>query len=520
MAWSGAVVTLGLVTAVVLVASHEAGLATARARDAMSARAAIDAALDVLVEIETASFAYAMTGDARYRAPLAAALDRAAAALDRASEELAAEGFGAAEIDELERRFEACSTHAQRTMELVDAGRRDEASAHVREGDRARLGAVHDAMARLDAEQEARVAAHVDASDRWATRSTVAMVLGLLLALALVVAAPVRAARALAALDHAEGALAESERRFRNTLENASDLVRIFGKRGDLVFVSPSVERLLGWTPKEVLAMPDAAEILPSPDRERLDEIVRGFLERGESPPPLVHRMLTKAGRKRWFETRIDPLFDAERQPDGFQSVARDVTARVATERELRLRAEELAREAEELRVRSEIDPLTGLFNRAGFFERGEALLRANLEAGRGCAIHFCDLDGLKAINDELGHGDGDRAIADAAVVLRATARSSDVLARLGGDELVVLAPGSGDEGARAFEARLHQESARHNTSADRRYVLAISVGHAIAVAGEAVSLAEIVARADEVMYEAKRARRVVRGSLEGIIRR
>ena len=92
------------------------------------------------------------------------------------------------------------------------------------------------------------------------------------------------------------------------------------------------------------------------------------------------------------------------------------------------------------LRGLSLVDDLTGLYNRRGFMTLAEAHLRVAMRAGQRFLLVYADLDGLKEINDTLGHRYGDEALVKMADVLRATFRQSDILARLGGDEFVVLA--------------------------------------------------------------------------------
>ena len=112
---------------------------------------------------------------------------------------------------------------------------------------------------------------------------------------------------------------------------------------------------------------------------------------------------------------------------------------------------------------------------------RDEAARAVRYDAETTIAV--IDLDGLKRINDTLGHPEGDRAIRDAAEVIRASFRDSDVVARLGGDEFAVLVrndPTYGGDAATAVEvaaARLREAVARHNATAERPYELSLSLG-------------------------------------------
>jgi diguanylate cyclase (GGDEF)-like protein len=152
-------------------------------------------------------------------------------------------------------------------------------------------------------------------------------------------------------------------------------------------------------------------------------------------------------------------------------------------------------------------DHLTGLPNRALF---SEALTLAMAKHQRGLAtpsVIFLDIDRFKAVNDTYGHAVGDELLRAVAQRLLATVRASDLLARLSGDELVVLSEGaSGDvDGAQFLVRRLQQAFAEPFQLSCGELWISASVGAATAIAGE--SPAEVLARADAAMYEYKHLR-------------
>ena len=118
-----------------------------------------------------------------------------------------------------------------------------------------------------------------------------------------------------------------------------------------------------------------------------------------------------------------------------------------------RLRRQTLLREKleEELLSLSITDPLTGLHNRRGFLSLAEQQLKLSDRNKRGMQLYFADLDGLKWINDTLGHEEGDKALIEAATVFKETFRTSDIIARLGGDEYAALAIDITEERSRNF---------------------------------------------------------------------
>lgn len=159
-------------------------------------------------------------------------------------------------------------------------------------------------------------------------------------------------------------------------------------------------------------------------------------------------------------------------------------------------------------------DELTGLYNRRGWFVLAEHELERARRAHSARVLLFVDLDGLKQVNDKLGHREGDRAIADAAGVLQAASRSSDIVGRLGGDEFVLLL---GDDGqAEGARRRLITALDEHNARSGADFELRLSIGAEVWFPDVACSLDELVRRADEEMY-AEKASRPLRG--EGVIR-
>ncbi len=121
----------------------------------------------------------------------------------------------------------------------------------------------------------------------------------------------------------------------------------------------------------------------------------------------------------------------------------------------------------------------------------------------------YLDLDGLKQINDTLGHHQGSQAIIDAANILRQTFRDSDIIARLGGDEFTVVAINTPDEQSNGdnVAARLKRNLEDHNALANRPYNLALSLGLAHYEWAKPRTLESLMNEADQAMYEQKRQR-------------
>lgn len=141
--------------------------------------------------------------------------------------------------------------------------------------------------------------------------------------------------------------------------------------------------------------------------------------------------------------------------------------------------------------------------------------MRAARRHHRNCVLAFLDLDGLKRVNDDLGHDVGDMLICDVAQVLRATLRESDILARIGGDEFLVLTI-ENDGGPGRLKERLVEAFNAFNQTNRRPYRLSASIGLVQAPAADTASVDELLARADKLMYAEKKAG--VNARLAGLI--
>ena len=143
-------------------------------------------------------------------------------------------------------------------------------------------------------------------------------------------------------------------------------------------------------------------------------------------------------------------------------------------------------------------DVLTGLNNRRGFFVQAEHMFRLARRRHAGCTVIYADIDGLKLVNDQLGHATGDELIRDAAAVLRESLRDSDVLARFGGDEFVAFV--LDDAHPRTILARLRDNLHAFNLMQERTYHLAVSAGAVRCDVNSGTALVDYVQSADREM--------------------
>ena len=183
----------------------------------------------------------------------------------------------------------------------------------------------------------------------------------------------------------------------------------------------------------------------------------------------------------------------------------------------VRVRMVQRALREEMLRDLSLHDDLTGLYNRRGLLTLAEQRVREAERQRHGFDVVFADLDGLKRINDTLGHPEGDRAIRDAGRLIRASFRDADVVARLGGDEFAVLMQsdaGPGEEGGPGVEAavsRLVEALARYNATSESPFELSLSLGFTRFDPAAPRSIESLLEAADHQMYVQKRGKRIAR---------
>ncbi len=197
----------------------------------------------------------------------------------------------------------------------------------------------------------------------------------------------------------------------------------------------------------------------------------------------------------RWMNVRVTPITDERGRDAGSLVVLRDVT--------------ELHRMVETIRTLSVTDELTGLLNRRGFTTLAEQAIRTSLRTGNRLWLLFADLDGLKVINDRLGHKAGDRALREIAQLLKSgVVREADLVARLGGDEFAILATEVSPMDGDAFVNRVAEAVRKAGEQPGREFTLSLSAGVAVLDPAQPQTLDELIGQADRHMYQVKQSRR------------
>jgi diguanylate cyclase (GGDEF)-like protein/PAS domain S-box-containing protein len=263
------------------------------------------------------------------------------------------------------------------------------------------------------------------------------------------------------------------------------------GLNGVCRYVSPSIERVLGYSQEEWIEDGGLWDrLLHADDAER---VTTNEAECARSGEALVqeYRILRADGRVIWLRDEMTVVRGpVGEDPPLFYGVFLDVTDRKRMENEL----ERLAL----------YDSLTGLPNRALFNDR---LIHAVERRGRGeaTAVYFLDVDRFKRINDSLGHAAGDEVLYEIAARIQRTLRPEDTVARFGGDEFTVLCESVGGVlEAVGVADRLQREIAQPLRAGGAELRLSVSIGVALAEPGEDVGCSRLVEDADAAMYRAK----------------
>ncbi len=168
-----------------------------------------------------------------------------------------------------------------------------------------------------------------------------------------------------------------------------------------------------------------------------------------------------------------------------------------------------LRQENEELRGLALIDPLTKLYNRRGLDTELDRALCASQRNRTPAALLLIDLDGMKQVNDLLGHPEGDDLLRAVGAVLRQSVRGTDAAARLGGDEFAVVMPSTDLEGAMVVAERIRSAIADLGFSgrcqAAARVTASIGVATFTGASAQPDAITELVSAADVALYQAKR---------------
>jgi diguanylate cyclase (GGDEF)-like protein/PAS domain S-box-containing protein len=450
----------------------------------------LDSTLSSVKDAETGQRGFIITGEEEYLRPYTAALPAIGRHLMRLKELTMGDAAQWRSLSQLEAIIAERLALIGDSIELRKANGFAAAEQVISTGRGKRL---MDDIRALTAEMSARENAQLErrqAESAQSARNTTitltilgALLLGFLPAGFLVIRRDFKKRR------RAEEALRESEERSKYLIEHANELIYRTDAGGRLMFVNPTCVEALKLSEDELVGR-HYLDLVKPDFRETAEKFYRRQLVKKIPNAYLEIPVLTSEGREVWLGQNTQLVLEGG-SVVGFQAIARDITER--------------RRALEELESLSLTDDLTGLYNRRGFLALVEQQLKHARRTDERFVLVFADLDGLKQINDRLGHHEGSRALVKTAEVLRQTFRASDIVARLGGDEFTVLALAPPGEGAEeTIRKRLREQIRLVNERRELPTELSVSVGIVPLDPQTRPSIEDLLRKADAAMYEEK----------------
>jgi diguanylate cyclase (GGDEF)-like protein/PAS domain S-box-containing protein len=288
----------------------------------------------------------------------------------------------------------------------------------------------------------------------------------------------------------AESALRQREQRFRSLIENATDITIILDAQGIFRYISPSVKRILGYSPHHAIGRSALGTVHPDDCATIAQTLHKAIENPKRSQLPLEYRVRHRNGSWCYVEAVATNLLH-DPAVKGIVINCHDITQR-------KLAEEQLLHDAFH-------DALTGLPNRALFTDRLEhALKLAKRRKDYLFAVLFLDLDRFKVVNDSLGHAIGDQLLVAIARRLETCLRAGDTVARLGGDEFVLLLEDiDGVNEATNIVNRLQKKITSPILLDGHEVFITASIGIALS-SGEYEEPTNLLRDADTAMYRAK----------------
>lgn len=294
--------------------------------------------------------------------------------------------------------------------------------------------------------------------------------------------------------------LRQSERQHRLLADNALDVITISDPTGRPTYISPSIEKVRGWTVAEAMDLTMDQHLKPEGCAYVIAALQQTQQAVNQGLPLPTFRVELEQSHKNgdwiWTDVTSSCIVDEAGNYIGTMLVYRDISERKRLEGELLQRVSH--------------DDLTGLLNRRGLLEQLEKLLA---QAGRRredqLALLFLDLDLFKQINDNLGHAAGDTVLRTVSARVRQRLRANDLAGRMGGDEIVVVLQNLSDLAAAVAVAEMIL-AAIEQPIQDSDFEIAISASVGVTLARPGEPLDTLMARADTAMYQAKQSGRHV----------
>jgi diguanylate cyclase (GGDEF)-like protein/PAS domain S-box-containing protein len=287
----------------------------------------------------------------------------------------------------------------------------------------------------------------------------------------------------------AEEAIRESEQKYRTIIENIEDGYHELDFSGNIVFFNDALLKILGYSRDEFVRM-NYRDLTDEETARRLLQVCDEVYRTGNPSRGIEIEVMRKDGTMRVVELSVSLIVDATGHGAGFRNLVRDITERKKSEETIRRLAYH--------------DPLTDLPNRLLFTDRLAMAITGAKRNRQHLAVMILDLDYFKDINDTLGHHIGDRLLQAVGSRLTELLRKGDTVARMGGDEFLILLPEINNVGVTTTIAQKIVDSFQIPLIVDEhRLHITTSIGIAI-YPDVSDDVETLIKHADIAMYRAK----------------
>ncbi|TNF54903.1 GGDEF domain-containing protein [bacterium] len=289
---------------------------------------------------------------------------------------------------------------------------------------------------------------------------------------------------------NAEKRLRENEEKYRSLVESTDDSIYLVDMECRYLYINMNHIKRMGLSGTQYIGR-KYGDFHSSKESEWFSESIDIVNKTGAS---MRNEYKSPKDEKYYLQT-LSPVKDTEGKVVAVTIISKDITERKMVEKKLHTQAL--------------TDELTGLYNRRGFFTLAEQYLKIIKRQGNVVLLLYADLDNLKDINDERGHNEGDQALVEFANILKENYRESDIIARIGGDEFVVISVGTEGDCVDTITKRLDKKLEAFNEKGEQSYKLSASVGIASFDPENPCSLDELLAKGDKLMYDNKNKKKV-----------
>lgn len=287
----------------------------------------------------------------------------------------------------------------------------------------------------------------------------------------------------------ADEALKKSEEQYRSLVESTDDSICVVDRNYRYVFINKKHLTRLGLSDDGYIGR--LYNELHSPEETKaFFEKADVVFNRGES----VHHEYQSLRDGRYFLLTLSPAHKVDGIITAITVISKEIT--------------DYKKMQEQLRELSLTDQLTCVYNRRGLFTLVDPMLKQAKRMKNGIFMLYADIDNLKEINDTFGHKEGDAALIETANILKTNYRESDIIARIGGDEFVVIPVGTAGDDIEKIVDRLEKSLEIYNSGRKDIYRLSLSIGVTYYDPGNPCSIEELLIQADELMYKHKKSKK------------